>query len=296
MLETREGKEAATDKLLAKDINQHLRAQMETMRQGLDERGIMPALATVRVGQRASDISYEKGIQKTLGKLRITVESVALEETASEDELVETLQTLSANPDIHGILLMQPLPDRMEAERVKAAIAPEKDVDGATLPNLGRTLAGTGQGFTYCAPSAVMELLDYYQVPLKGANVVLIGSGLVVGRPLALLLADRFATVTMTNVYSKNVPAIARTADILISAAGVAGLVDETYVREGQIVIDVGTSFKDGKLHGDVNWEAIQGIVKAATPTPGGIGGITTTVLAKHVIQACLRIHGLSEP
>lgn len=259
----------------------------------MEEKHILPTLAVVRVGAKPGDLSYEKGIRKKMDALSIAVCSVSMAEEVSEEELMQTIHQLSADRGIHGILLMQPLPPGMNADRVKAAIAPEKDVDGATLTNLGHVLAGNAEGYTYCAPSAVMALLDYYKIPLKGANVVLIGSGLVVGRPLAMLLADRFATVTMTNVYSKDIPAISRKADILISATGVAGLVDASYVSEGQIVIDVGTSRKDGKLCGDVDWEAVAPIVKAATPTPGGIGGITTTVLAKNVVDACAKANGI---
>lgn len=270
-----------------------MEGEIRDLRLRLEEKQILPTLAVVRVGAKPGDISYEKGIRKKMDALSIAVCSVALSPEAKERELIETIQQLSADKGIHGILLMQPLPAGMNAGRVKAAIAPEKDVDGATLTNLGHVLAGNTDGYSYCAPGAVMALLDYYGIPLKGANVVIIGSGLVVGRPLALLLADRFATVTMTNIYSKEVPSISKRADILISAAGVAGLVDASYVSEGQIVIDVGTSRKEGKICGDVNWEAIEPIVEAATPTPGGIGGITTTVLAKHVVEACAKVNGV---
>ena len=215
--------------------------------------------------------------------------SVGLSQETGEEELVATIEKLAEDEGIHGILLMQPLPKGIDVDRVKATIPPSKDVDGATFDNLGRVLAGNTEGYSYCAPSAVMALLDHYEIPLKGANVVLIGSGLVVGRPLALLLADRFATVTMANVYSKDIPEMTQKADILISACGVAGLVDATYVHEGQIVIDVGTSRKNGKICGDVNWEEVAPIVKAVTPTPGGIGSITTHILALHLMLACAR-------
>lgn len=270
-----------------------MESDMRTVRRQLEEKHILPTLAVVRVGAKPADISYENGIRKKMDALSIAVCSVVLAEEAKESETIETIRQLSADAGIHGILLMQPLPAHMNAARVKAAIAPEKDVDGATLINLGHVLAGNVEGYSYCAPGAVMALLDYYDIPLKGANVVLIGSGLVVGRPLAMLLADRFATVTMTNIYSRDVAAISRKADIVISAAGVAGLVDASYVSEGQIVIDVGTSRKDGKIHGDLDWEAVAPIVKAATPTPGGIGAITTTVLAKHVVDACAKANGI---
>lgn len=274
---------------MGKEVNAEIKQKIRRIREQCPVKDVLPTLAVVRIGNNPGDISYEKGIRKTMDALSMAVCSVGLSQETGEEELVATIEKLAEDEGIHGILLMQPLPQGIDVDRVKATIPPSKDVDGATFDNLGRVLAGNTEGYSYCAPSAVMALLDHYEIPLKGANVVLIGSGLVVGRPLALLLADRFATVTMANVYSKDVPEMAQKADILISACGVAGLVEATYVHEGQIVIDVGTSRKNGKICGDVNWEEVAPIVKAVTPTPGGIGSITTHILALHLMLACAR-------
>ncbi len=152
-------------------------------------------------------------------------------------------------------------------------------------------IAGWDDCYPYCAPAAVMELLDYYGIELKGKDVCIIGSGLVVGKPLAMLMSNALATVSLCNIFTKDVTKFSKNADIVVSACGVPGLVDENYISEGQILIDVGTSFVDGKLRGDINLESVDEIVDAVTPTPGGISGITTTILAKHLISAAYKMY-----
>lgn len=289
----KEGSAHMAELWTAKEVNRGLEAAWAPDLKALKERGVTPNLAMVRVGERGADRSYEKAATKKLTALGLSVRQEHFPETVSEEALVACLRMLSEDPSVHGLLLFQPLPASLNDRRVKAAIAPEKDVDCATAYNLGATLAGWPEGFSYCAPQAVLEVLHHYQVPLQGKKVCIIGSGLVVGKPLAMMLSNELATVFLTNVYTENLPAISRQADIIIAAAGVAGLVDEGYVREGQIVLDVGTSFVDGKLVGDINGERIAPLVSAYTPTPGGVGGITTSVLAKHLIQAAKRQSGL---
>ena len=275
----------------AKEVNAGIRAQLEPEIEALRERGICPTLATVRVGEKGADISYELGASKRMRGLGLGVRNVVLPAGVTQETLIETLRELSEDEGVHGILLFQPLPPEMDDEAVKSAIAPVKDVDCATVDNLGAVLAGwEDQCYPYCAPAAVIEVLDHYGIELEGASVAIVGSGLVVGRPLSMMLSNRLATVSVCNVFTKDTRAYTKQADIVISAAGVAGLIDDTYVKPGQIVLDVGTTFRDGKLLGDVNFEKVEPIVKAVTPTPGGISGITNMVLAKHVVQAAKRM------
>ncbi len=273
--------------LLAKEVNEGLRSAWEEDLKKLREKGITPTLATVRVGEKGPDISYEKGIVKKMTSYDLGVKNIVLDENIDQESLINEIRKLSDDPQVHGILLFQPLDERFDDRKVKEAICKEKDIDCATAENLGSTLAGWSDGFSYCAPQAVMEILHYYDIPIKGREFCIIGSGLVVGRPLAMLLSNELATVSLCNVFTEDSRVYSKRANVVISAAGVPGLIDETYVEPGQILIDVGTSFVDGKLKGDVNREAVEDIVEALTPTPGGVSGITTTVLAKHLIRAC---------
>lgn len=276
--------------LLAKEVNKGIQKGWENELNELKAKGITPTLATVRVGEKGPDISYEKGIVKKLTGYDLAVKNIILKEDVEEEKLIKEIEELGNDPQIHGILLFQPLDERFDDRKVKKAINPLKDVDCATATNLGATIAGWKDGFSYCAPSAVMELLKYYNIPIQGREFCIIGSGLVVGRPLSMLLSNELATVSLCNVFTNDSKVYSKMADVVISATGVPGLIDESYVKEGQIVIDVGTSYVDGKLRGDVNREAVEEIVQALTPTPGGISGITTTVLAKHLIKACYNL------
>jgi methylenetetrahydrofolate dehydrogenase (NADP+)/methenyltetrahydrofolate cyclohydrolase len=177
----------------------------------------------------------------------------------------------------------------MDEMAVKSAIPFIKDVDCATAESLGAVMAGSPGCLPYCAPAAVMELLSHYGVGLKGKYVTIVGSGLVVGKPLSMLMVDKLATVSLCNIFTPDIAPLTRQADILVSACGVAGLISGRHVREGQIVVDVGTTYENGKLLGDVNLEEVSPIVAAVTPTPGGVSGITSTVLAKHVVLAAKR-------
>ena len=202
-------------------------------------------------------------------------------------ELLETIQEVNAAPGIHGCLLFRPLPRREDEEKVCALLAPEKDVDGMTAGSLASVFTGKGPGFPPCTAQACLEILDHYGVSLEGKRAVVIGRSLVIGRPVSIMLQRRDATVTMCHTKTKDLPAVCWDADILLTAAGRAGIVDERFVRPGQIVVDVGINVgPDGKLCGDVRFDAVAPIVEAITPVPGGVGSVTTAVLVKHVVEA----------
>lgn len=273
-------------RLLAKEVNADLRENILKRKEVLNEKGINPKLLTIRIGEDGPSISYEKGINKKMASFDFDVENKIFDINVSEGEVCEFIKNAGKNDDINGILLFQPLPERLDANRVKEMINPDKDIDCSTVLNLGNVLAGIKDTFCYCAPDAVMELIHHYDIPLKGKDVVIVGAGLVVGRPLSMLLSAENATVSLCNVFTKDLKKYTKDADIVISATGVPGLINAELVSEGQIIIDVGVSFKNGKIKGDVDMESVAPIVKAYTPTPGGISGITTTILAKHLVMA----------
>ena len=253
----------------------------------LKEKGILPTLAIVRVGERGDDISYEKGAIKRCEKIGVGVKQFLLPADVPEETLLATIEEINADPAIHGCLLFRPLPGHIDGERIRRALAPQKDVDGITDGSLAGVFSGTGDGYPPCTAQACMEILDHYGYPLQGKKAVVVGRSLVVGKPAAMLLLQKNATVTVCHTRTADMPALCREAEVLIVAAGKAGVVGKEYLSPGQVVIDVGIHvLEDGKLTGDVKFEEAEPIVEAITPVPGGVGTVTTSVLVKHVVEA----------
>ena len=255
----------------------------------LKSKGITPCLAVVRVGQREDDLSYERGLTKRFACAGAAVESTALAEDVSQEELEACIRTLNERKDIHGILMFSPLPRHLDEQKVRAILSPAKDVDCMTDANAycvyaGRTSDGV-PGYPPCTPQAVLEMLDFYGYDLTGKNVTVVGRSAVVGKPLSMLMLQRNATVTVCHTRTKDLPAVCRQADLLVVAAGKAGLVTETHVRPGQAVVDVGIHVVDGKLCGDAE-ASVGEIAECFTPVPGGVGAVTTSVLLKHTVDA----------
>ena len=253
----------------------------------LKEKGILPTLALVRVGERGDDISYEKGAIKRCEKIGVGVKQFLLPADVPEETLLATIEEINADPAIHGCLLFRPLPGHIDGERIRRALAPQKDVDGITDGSLAGVFSGSGEGYPPCTAQACMEILDHYGYPLQGKKAVVVGRSLVVGKPAAMLLLQKNATVTVCHTRTADMPALCREAEVLIVAAGKAGVVGKEYLSPGQVVIDVGIHvLEDGKLTGDVKFEEAEPIVEAITPVPGGVGTVTTSVLVKHVVEA----------
>lgn len=249
--------------------------------------GIMPQLAIVRVGERGDDISYELGAMKRCEKIGVQVKQFILPADTTQEDLLTVIDEINRDSSIHGCLLFRPLPKHIDDETVRQALAPEKDVDGITDASLAGVFAGTRTGFPPCTAQACMEILDYYGYELKGKKAVVIGRSLVVGKPVAMMLLGRHATVTICHTRTLDMPAVCREAEILIVAAGRPKVVDSAYFSPNQVVIDVGINVDaDGKLCGDVNFSDAEAIVAAVTPVPGGVGTVTTSVLVKHVVEA----------
>ena len=237
---------------------------------GLRGKGVSPCLAIVRVGERADDLAYESGVVKKFEGLGIDVVVRAFPESVSQADFEQAFGEINADSGVHGILLFRPLPEGLDEERIKRIIDPAKDVDG-----------------TSCTALAVMEIFKYYGIGLAGKKVALIGRSMVVGKPLAALLIEEDATVTICHSKTVDLAGECRRADVVIAAAGVPRMVKKEYIGQGAVVVDVGINTDaDGVLCGDVDFEDVEALCSAITPVPGGVGSVTTSVLAGQVLRA----------
>jgi len=254
----------------------------------LSQKGVTPVVALVRLGENPADVSYENSVKKNMSKGGVSAVTAGLAQGASTEQVLETIDTLNKSPIVHGIMLFRPMPEQVDGEAVRHAIHPAKDVDGITDMSLGGVFTGSGIGYAPCTAQAVMELLDYYGIETLGRRVAVVGRSLVVGRPLAMLLTEKNATVTLCHSRTPKLMEVTRQADIVVTATGRAKAYDAEYFAPHQTVIDVGinTDPGSGKLCGDVDFAQVAPKVAAITPVPGGIGAVTTAVLVQHVVQA----------
>ena len=253
----------------------------------LTARGIVPTLAVVRMGAREDDLSYERGVINRCAKVGVAVKPYLLEADASQAQLLAVVEEINQDPGIHGCLIFRPLPAQVDDKAVRAALAPEKDVDGITDASLAGVFTGSGVGYPPCTAQACVEILDFYGIPLEGKRVTVVGRSLVVGKPAAMLLDRKNATVTICNSRTRNLPEICRQADVLVVAMGKRGAIGGDCLAPGQTVVDVGIhTDENGKLCGDVRFAEAEPVVAAITPVPGGVGAMTTSVLAAHVVEA----------
>lgn len=258
----------------------------------LREKGVVPALRILRVGARPDDLSYERGVLKKAEAAGIYVSVAVIDDTdpvLAEEELLKKIDEANEDPLVHGILLFRPLPRSMRAHEMEIVerIHPSKDVDGVTRASMLTVYSGRGDGFAPCTPAAVLRILDHYGIDPAGRKTVVVGRSLVVGKPLAMLLLSRNATVTICHTRTKDLAAECAAAEILVTTAGHAGTIRREHVRPGQIVLDVGVDFTpEGKMTGDVVFEEAEPVVGAITPVPGGVGAVTTAVLLSHVTEA----------
>ena len=256
----------------------------------LKARGVTPTLAVVRVGARPDDLSYEKGVLTRCGKVGVEVKQFLLPEDAAQEQLLDVIAQVNADPAIHGCLLFRPLPKQFDDRTIRAALAPEKDIDGITDSSLAGVFTNSAIGYPPCTAQACLEILKYYQVPLSGKRAVVVGRSLVVGKPAAMMLDRENATVTLCNSRTRNLPEVCKQADIVVVAMGKMAAVGADCLRAGQTVVDVGIHVnEEGKLCGDVQFAAAEPVVDAITPVPGGVGTVTTSVLVGHVVQAACK-------
>ena len=235
----------------------------------LREKGVVPTLAVVRVGAREDDLSYEKGVMARCAKVGVEVKQFLLPADAAQEELLGVIACINADPSIHGCLLFRPLPRQFDDRTVRAALAPEKDIDGITDGSLAGVFTNTALGYPPCTAQACLEILKFYGIPLSGRRAVVVGRSLVVGKPAAMMLDRENATVTLCNSRTRDLPEVCREADIVVVAMGKAGAVGAEHLREGQVVVDVGIHVnEEGKLCGDVRFGEAEPLVEAITPRP----------------------------
>lgn len=265
---------------VAKALTESLKEQVEKME------GAKPKLAIIRVGERADDVSYERGALSRMDKIGMDCEVFVYPEDITNDAFQKAFDEINENPEIDGILMLRPLPKHLDEKAVENRIDPRKDLDGISPINLAKVFAGDESGYGPCTAEAVMEILEYAGIDLTGKKTAVIGRSLVIGKPVAMMLLKKNATVTICHTRTVDTKEICRNSEIIVAAAGAARMVDASYVSDGAVVIDVGINVDEaGNLCGDVALDTITN-ASLATPVPGGVGSVTTSILAKHLMKA----------
>lgn len=251
-------------------------------------KGIYPKLTIVRVGSRGDDLAYERGALKRCQAIDIETEVLEFDENITQENYINEIKRLNNDESVHGILCFRPLPKHLNEDEIKYVISPEKDVDSFSPINTAKVMEGDTTGFPPCTPTAVVEILKHYGVNLSGAKVAVLGRSMVVGKPVAMLLLNENATVTVCHSRTKDLQSITSEADILVAAVGRSKMVKSEFAKEGAVVVDVGINVDEsGKLCGDVDIDDVLDKVSMITPVPVGVGSVTTSILAKHVVKAC---------
>lgn len=268
---------------VANAINEKLMEQVKSIE------GPLPHLAIIRVGERPDDCSYERGAVKKMDKVGVRCTTYTFDADIDNETFQAEFDRINENPDIDGILMLRPLPKQLDEKQIENKIDPRKDLDGISPLNLAKVYAGDESGYAPCTAEAVIEMLDYAGIDIKGKRVTVVGRSLVIGKPVSMLLMKRNATVTVCHTKTVDMEGTCKNAEILVAAAGSARMIKKDYVAEGSIVVDVGINVdEEGNLCGDVDFDAITDIAAIATPVPGGVGSVTTSVLAKHLVKAAM--------
>jgi methylenetetrahydrofolate dehydrogenase (NADP+)/methenyltetrahydrofolate cyclohydrolase len=271
-------------------VSKAIRAEWKQRVALLKEKGVVPGLAVILVGDNPASQVYVRNKVKACGEVGLHSELHQFPATVSEQAVLEKIAALNRDPAIHGILVQLPLPAHIDNNKVLEAIAAEKDADGFHLYNLGGLVTG-GTVFPPCTPYGVMALLDYYDIPVEGQNAVVIGRSNIVGKPMALMLLGRSATVSICTSRTRDLKQYTSMADILVVATGKPRMVDGGMIKPGAVVIDVGINrLPDGKLVGDVDFESAKEVASYITPVPGGVGPMTITMLLANTVQAAERL------
>jgi methylenetetrahydrofolate dehydrogenase (NADP+)/methenyltetrahydrofolate cyclohydrolase len=272
--------------LRGKDTAEKIDEQTAVKVKALAEKGVTPLLGLIRVGKNESDLAYERGIRKKFDKLGMKVFVMELEEDTTTQDIIRVLNVTNNNNDISGIMIFRPLPESIDESMLARAISSAKDVDGMSPVNAAKVYSGDSTGFAPCTAEAAIDILKYNDIETKGREAVVVGRSMVIGKPAAMMLLHGDATVTMAHSKTPDLAGTVSRADIVVAAAGRAGLITEDMIKDGAAVIDVGINVtEDGKIKGDVA-EGAEGKASAITPVPGGVGSVTTSVLAAHVARA----------
>jgi len=253
--------------------------------QFVKETGIKPALATILVGEHPPSKLYVKLKHWACKRVGIVSEDHKLPAETEQEEIIRLIEMLNSRPEIHGILVQLPLPKHIDEREVMMRISPEKDVDGFNPINMGKMLIGS-EGFVPCTPKGIVRALDEFNIDPQGKEVVVVGHSNVVGKPAAVMLLNRNATVRICHIFTKDLKSKTREADILIVATGVKGLIKADHIKEGAIVFDVGITWQDERVYGDVDFDDVLPKVKLISPVPGGVGPMTIAILMEHTLMA----------
>ena len=267
-------------KKVSDGIKEYVSKELETL-------SFVPKLAIVRVGENPDDMSYERSATKKLKSFGLDVASYVFPQDISDEAFKKAFKDINEDDEVTGILLLRPLPRTINEKDIENMIDPKKDLDGLSPINIAKVFAGDTTGFSPCTAEAVIEVLKAYDIELTGKRVTVVGRSMVVGKPVSMLLLKENATVTMTHTRTVDLKKTCSDAEIVVAAAGRAKMLNSDYCGQDAVMIDVGINVDDnGKLCGDVDYSTLDGKASAATPVPGGVGTITTAVLAKHLIQA----------
>jgi len=273
-----------------KPVADAITAEVSDQVKALKEKGIFPKLKIVRVGANPSDLAYEKGALKRCETIGVGAEVLELPEDITQDDFIKELKKVNEDSSVNGILIFRPFPKQLDEKVIKYVIAPEKDVDCFSPVNVAKVMENDSTGFAPCTPSAVIEMLKHYKVPMKGKKAVVVGRSMVVGKPVSMLLLNENATVVICHSRTENMPQVCSDADILVVGIGKSKMIDSSYVKDGAVVIDVGINVDDqGNMSGDVDTEGVAEKASMVTAVPGGVGAVTTSILAKHVVKACMQ-------
>lgn len=251
-------------------------------------KGYIPTLGIVRIGSNPEDISYEKGAVKKMESLSLKTKVFEFDENILSDDFIDEFKKINEDDEIDGILLFRPLPKHIDEKKVIEVLDERKDLDGISYKNIAKVFAGDESGFAPCTAKAVIKILESNNIELEGKNVVVLGRSMVIGKPVAMLAIQKNATVTLCHSKTADLKKVCKNADILIVAIGRAKMINDDYIGEDAVVIDVGINFFDGKLCGDVDLENVKNAAMA-TPVPKGVGAVTTSVLAQHLVIAALK-------
>ena len=269
-----------------KKIAQHLREEMKHEIQQLNERNIQPHLTVILIGNDPASHSYVNGKEKASKEVGISSKIIRLPKDTSEDQLLNEIDILNKDENTDGILVQLPLPKHIDEQKVIEAIHPSKDVDGFHPTNIGRMIVKK-QSFLPCTPYGIIKILQYENIEIEGKHVVVIGRSNIVGKPMGQLLLNESATVTYCHSKTKDIKSFTKNADIIIVAVGKPNVIDESYIKEGAVIIDVGVNrVDDSRLVGDVDFDSAKLKASYITPVPGGVGPMTITMLLKNTIKA----------
>lgn len=282
--------------MLGADVAKAMKAEIISRVEELKAEGILPCLTIIRVGARPDDIAYERGARKRMELTGIACRVLELPETIGQKEFEEEFRKVNEDASVHGILLFQPLPAHLDAQRVRSMIRPEKDMDCMSPVNMAKLFAGDRTGYAPCTAEAVMKMLEHYEIDPEGKRTVIVGRSMVVGKPLSMLMLAKNATVTICHTKTKEMERLCREAEILVAAAGKSRMITEDMVGEGAVVADVGINVDEaGNLCGDVDYDAVEKKASYISPVPRGVGSVTTSVLAWHVVRSAMRSAGKEE-